>query len=144
MFICIGNEKIIGDSLGPRCGTIIKKCGFENKIIEVIGTKEYPLGYCELYRKKDYINKNVNKKIVIDSALGSSKNVGKVLISKNSFIAGNGINKGLKINAEIILQGIVGNNYDNIEQNKIELAYANEKTVNLVMKKILKILPEIV
>ena len=84
------------------------------------------------------------KKIVIDSALGSSKNVGKVLISKNSFIAGNGINKGLKINADIILQGIVGNNYDNIEQNKIELAYANEKTVNLVMKKILKILPEIV
>ena len=43
MFVCIGTEKIMGDSIGPRIGTIIEKSNFFNKNVEIIGTKENPL-----------------------------------------------------------------------------------------------------
>ena len=106
--------------------------------------KKILFGYCELYKKIEYINNNENKKIVIDSALGSFKNIGKVLVKEKKFIAGNGVNEGLEIKADIILQGIVGKNYNNIEKNKIELDCVNLNTINKVIEKILKILPELV
>lgn len=146
MFICVGNYKIKGDSLGPRIGSFIE----ENKdrmnyIAEVIGTKNNPLGYNRLINLKEYILSNKNKrKIIIDSALGKSENIGQIFISKKCSYIASSINKGTSLEADYIVKGVVGNLYNSSEMNKKELAQVDEKIIQNTMNKIIEILPILV
>ena len=90
LFICIGNSKIIGDSFGPVVGSVLEndKRNIREKFnlnISVIGTIRKPL----LYKKIEKEIRNIDKRrfckiIVVDSALGSKSNIGKVLIGKRN------------------------------------------------------------
>ena len=79
LFICIGNSKIIGDSLGPLVGSIILKNKNQmekNTKIEVLGTITSPLVYSKIETAIEQINKNeYSKIIIIDSALGNKNNI---------------------------------------------------------------------
>ena len=87
LFVCIGNGKIIGDSLGPLIGTVLEKNKrlIQNNVkIDVIGTFENPILY---YNVEEFI-KNIDSQdyseiVIIDSALGSKENIGKVMKENN-------------------------------------------------------------
>lgn len=123
LFLCIGDSNIIGDSLGPLIGSVIQK----NKDIiqadiniEVIGTMELPIGYQMI----NNLIKNVKDNtfiIVIDSALGSENNIGKIVIDESNLCAGQGVNKGKYLKGDITIRGIVGKNHYNIKSNATEL-----------------------
>ena len=85
--------------------------------------------------KKDYITI-----ITIDSALGSNQNIGKILIDNTILYAGNGVNRGEKLIGDISIRGIVGQNYDDVKQNIIELESVSTDLVeNMACKIIFKI-----
>ena len=137
LILCIGDSKLIGDSLGPLIGTFLEK----NKStignnVKILGTLEKPIGYNNLIEMAEHLK--CNKKdyitiITIDSALGSNQNT--------ILYAGNGVNRGEKLIGDISIRGIVGQNYDDVKQNIIELESVSTDLVeNMACKIIFKIL----
>ena len=148
LFVCIGNGKIIGDSLGPLIGTVLEKNKrlIQNNVkIDVIGTFENPILY---YNVEEFI-KNIDSQdyseiVIIDSALGSKENIGKVMITPAEILIGVGVNRGRMVKGDIILKGVVGINYNNISRNLIELESVEAKQVEKIASKMLDILYSII
>lgn len=148
LFVCIGNGKIIGDSLGPLIGTVLEKNKrlIQNNVnIEVIGTFENPILY---YNVEEFI-KNIDSQdyseiVIIDSALGSKENIGKVMITPAEILIGVGVNRGRMVKGDIILKGVVGINYNNIGRNLIELESVEAKQVEKIADKMLDIIYSII
>ncbi len=148
LFVCIGNGKIIGDSLGPLIGTVLEKNKrlIQNNVnIEVIGTFENPILY---YNVEEFI-KNIDSQdyseiVIIDSALGSKENIGKVMITPAEILIGVGVNRGRMVKGDIILKGVVGINYNNISRNLIELESVEAKQVENIADKMLDIIYSII
>ena len=148
LFVCIGNGKIIGDSLGPLIGTVLEKNKrlIQNNVkIDVIGTFENPILY---YNVKEFI-KNIDSQdyseiVIIDSALGSKENIGKVMITPAEILIGVGVNRGRMVKGDIILKGVVGINYNNISRNLIELESVEAKQVEKIASKMLDIIYSII
>lgn len=148
LFICIGNSKIIGDSLGPLVGSIILKNKNQiekNTKIEVLGTITSPLVYSKIETAIEQINKNeYSKIIIIDSALGNKNNIGEVSINTSNINVGKSINKGRLITGDIIIKGIVAQNYHNVEKNKEALNKVTLEEIESISKKVLKIIYSII
>lgn len=148
LFVCIGNGKIIGDSLGPLIGTVLEKNKrlIQNNVnIEVIGTFENPILY---YNVEEFI-KNIDSQdyseiVIIDSALGSKESIGKVMITPAEILIGVGVNRGRMVKGDIILKGVVGINYNNISRNLIELENVEAKQVEKIADKMLDIIYSII
>lgn len=148
LFVCIGNGKIIGDSLGPLIGTVLEKNKrlIQNNVkIDVIGTFENPILY---YNVEEFI-KNIDSQdyseiVIIDSALGSKENIGKVMITPAEILIGVGVNRGRMVKGDIILKGVVGINYNNISRNLIELESIEAKQVENIAGKMLDIIYSII
>lgn len=148
LFVCIGNGKIIGDSLGPLIGTVLEKNKrlIQNNVkIDVIGTFENPILY---YNVEEFI-KNIDSQdyseiVIIDSALGSKENIGKVVITPAEILIGVGVNRGRMVKGDIILKGVVGINYNNISRNLIELESVEAKQVEKIASKMLDIIYSII
>ena len=148
LFVCIGNGKIIGDSLGPLIGTVLEKNKrlIQNNVkIDVIGTFENPILY---YNVEEFI-KNIDSQdyseiVIIDSALGSKENIGKVMIAPAEILIGVGVNRGRMVKGDIILKGVVGINYNNISRNLIELESVEAKQVENIASKMLDIIYSII
>lgn len=148
LFVCIGNGKIIGDSLGPLIGTVLEKNKrlIQNNVnIDVIGTFENPILY---YNVEEFI-KNIDSQdyseiVIIDSALGSKENIGKVMITPTEILIGVGVNRGRMVKGDIILKGVVGINYNNISRNLIELESVEAKQVENIAGKMLDIIYSII
>lgn len=148
LFVCIGNGKIIGDSLGPLIGTVLEKNKrlIQNNVkIDVIGTFENPILY---YNVEEFI-KNIDSQdyseiVIIDSALGSKENIGKVMITPAEILIGVGVNRGRMVKGDIILKGVVGINYNNISRNLIELESVEANQVEKIASKMLDIIYSII
>ena len=148
LFVCIGNGKIIGDSLGPLIGTVLEKNKrlIQNNVnIEVIGTFENPILY---YNVEEFI-KNIDSQdyseiVIIDSALGSKENIGKVMITPAEILIGVGVNRGRMVNGDIILIGVVGIIYNTISRYLIELDSVEAKQVEKIASKMLDIIYSII
>lgn len=148
LFICIGNSKIIGDSLGPLVGSVLlknKSYMEKSSKIDVLGTITSPLVYSKIETEVKKINKNCYSKIIIiDSALGNKNNIGEVSINTSNINVGKGINKGRLISGDIIIKGIVAQNYYDIEKNKEALDNVTLEQIENVSKKVLKIIYSII
>lgn len=145
LFICIGNSNIIGDSLGPLVGSFFQS--YKNNLlnyynIEIQGTMENPVGYKKINEILENIeNKEYTKIIIIDSALGDEKNIGKILFNSSYLYAGSGVNYGKKLMGDIVIRGIVGKNHNNTKENIKELTNVN---INIVEETALKTITTII
>ena len=140
VFICIGNSNIIGDCLGPLIGSYIIqniKDFNKKKLIEVVGTMENPIGYNNL-DFLEYVKEKNNVYIVIDSALGNKKYIGKIIINSKVLYAGKGLNKNFIIYGDYIIKGIVGNNFNNKILNLKELYNVQKSQIEEIANKIIK------
>lgn len=142
LFLCIGNSNIIGDSLGPLIGSFLqshKKNICNNAKIDVLGTLSDPIGYKNITNsfENKILRKEYSKIVVIDSALGTEKNIGKILINNSKLCAGNGVNIGKNLYGDVSIKGIVGKNHNNIELNILELNNISPKIIDILANKIL-------
>ena len=103
--VCIGTDAVVGDSLGPLVGSMLKD-SLGGKTY-VFGTVECPItaqevGYIAEFVKNVYPDVPI---LAIDAALGHREEIGCVKVSKRPIKPGLGVDKNL---AEIGTASIIG------------------------------------
>lgn len=123
VFLCVGSDKFICDSLAPIVGEFLTKKYNINAY--VYGGLDYNINASNLNLAINYIETEHPRSqiILIDATLGD--NVGKVIVSNGSFA---GLGKILPIRkyGDFSILGVVGNKGRNFELNSTRL--------NLVVK----------
>ena len=115
IFVCIGCEKIVGDSFGPMVGGNLKNLSFDDNIkIEVIGSKENVVNYNNIDKKLKEISKKYTNSciVLIDSALSKKENIGKIVVTNRNMQIGSALNKNKHIYGDISIKAVVGQNYN--------------------------------
>ena len=115
VFLCIGTDRMTGDSFGPLVGTKLKQQFEKNNIwnINVYGTLEENVSYKNITYFMDLINKRHYNSLVIaiDSALSSKENIGKVFIEEQKLELGKSLNKKKIEIGDVSIKAVVGKNY---------------------------------
>lgn len=106
VFLCIGSDRYIGDSLGPLIGSLILEKGFSHP---VYGTLEEPIHAFNLKIALKEIYKKFENPILIsiDASLGEKEQVGSVLFQDGPLIPGKALEKMLPEVGDYHFQGIV-------------------------------------
>lgn len=107
VYMCIGTEKVFSDSLGPRVGTLLN---------EKMSTPAFVYGLCEQNITAENLLYSYNfikalhpdsQIVVIDAAVGSADQIGKVQISDGGILPGAATNKNLPSVGDVGIVGIV-------------------------------------
>lgn len=108
VFVCIGSDRVTGDSLGPMIGTWIQ--AQFNKGISVYGTLEMPIHALNLSETLTAIKSQHPDEVLIaiDASLGTRNHQGYITIGRGSLLPGAGVNKQLDAVGDIFITGIVG------------------------------------
>lgn len=107
VFVCIGTEKVFADSLGPRVGSLLNaqmsKPYFVYGLCNQNITAEN-LVYCHDFIKKMHPQSQL---VVVDAAVGTTEQIGKIQISQGGIVPGAATNKNLPSIGDISIVGIV-------------------------------------
>ena len=107
IFMCIGTEKVFSDSLGPRVGSLLN----ENMLFPsfVYGLREQNITAENLMYSYNFIKAlHPNSPIVvIDAAVGSVEQIGKIQLSEGGILPGAATNKNLPSIGDVSIIGIV-------------------------------------
>ena len=92
VFLCIGSDRYVGDSLGPLVGTMLKE---KHLPFHVYGTLEDPVHGFNLNSILKKINKNKRKPVIIgiDASLGKRDHVGYIMFKEGPLIPGTALKK---------------------------------------------------
>lgn len=112
VFVCVGSDLVLGDSLGPLCGTLIKNSfakTLNSPFCYVYGTLNMPVTAKEVNYVKNYIKKThpSSPVLVIDAAVGKIDDVGLIRVIGGGIKPGLGVNKNLSEIGDVSIIGIV-------------------------------------
>ena len=132
IFVCIGTDATIGDSLGPICGTFL-----ENRMKEefVYGTLQKTVTAKEIKTIKTFVSKvhPFSKVLVIDAAVGKFEDVGYIKLCDAPIKPGLGANKDLPEIGDISIISIIGehtkDNYDFMNLTRLSSVYYIAKII---------------
>ena len=134
IFLCIGTDKIIGDSFGPLVGYKLKKM-FQNKEnIEVIGTFDNIISMQNISNIINNIYSSFEEPFVIaiDAALSNKNETGKIIVSRKSMNIGGSFNKSSIHVGNMSIKGIVSKDLKNpkynfklLQNTKLRINYEN-------------------
>ena len=107
VFLCIGSDRITGDSLGPYVGYNLSGCRLPGTAL--YGTLESPVHAMNLSSTLTDIYQNHKSPLVIaiDASLGTKKHLGFVTIGNGKLYPGAGVHKQLPAAGDIFITGIV-------------------------------------
>lgn len=131
--ICIGSDLVIGDSLGPLVGSMLREQGYSSFLY---GNLQTTVTAKELPKIKSFVDKiNPNyKKLVIDAAVGNKEEIGTIKIRKGSIHPGSGANKFLSPIGDVSILGIVSERsivgYSVHDLTRLKLVYSMAKTIS--------------
>ena len=110
VFLCIGSDRVTGDSLGPIIGSRLSSLLPE--YFSIYGTLERPVHALNLSDTLHSIYKNHPDRLLIavDASLGTQKLQGYVTVAHGSLSPGAGVNKTLESAGDISITGIVNIN----------------------------------
>ncbi|WHY00141.1 spore protease YyaC [Neobacillus sp. DY30] len=94
IFLCIGSDRSVGDSLGPLVGTMLK----ENQVpYRIYGTLEKPVHAFNLKETLKEIKKEFKKPLIfsVDASLGDQNQVGYVFLKEGPLVPGKALKKVL-------------------------------------------------
>lgn len=126
IFVCIGSDLVLGDSLGPLVGTFLKNMNIRSY---VYGTLNFPITakeveYARVYLKQMHPNANI---IAIDAAIGKDEDVGLIRIFDKGLKPGLGVDKNLGIVGDLSIIGVVASksikNYNLFNLTRLNLIY---------------------
>ncbi len=135
-FICVGTDKVVGDAVGPLVGSNLKKYIDKNNIrnIKVIGDLDNPLTNSNIKKVKNL--KGI--KILIDSAISDSYNVGDIIVEEKSNKLSSAFFEEKNINYDISIKAVVIKNNFNSTLNLIRLQNVSIKTIIKMSEKLTK------
>ena len=107
VFVCIGSDRITGDSLGPLVGHQLSRYHWKN--IYVYGTLNEPVHALNLETTLEQIKERHPSAlyIAVDASLGSQKHVGFISVGTGSICPGAGVHKSLPPVGDIFITGIL-------------------------------------
>jgi len=107
VFLCIGTDRSTGDSLGPLVGD--KLTFLTRNKISLYGNLESPVHAKNLSSTLVKIKKIHNNPfiIAIDACLGSSQNIGNIIIESKPIFPGAAVHKNLPPIGDLSITGIV-------------------------------------
>ena len=132
VFICIGSDLVLGDSLGPLVGTFLKS---KNVQSYVYGTLNYPITAKEVEYAGKYLKQMHPDciSIAIDAAIGNADDVGLVRVLNKGLKPGLGVDKNLNVIGDVSIVGIVAGkslqNYNLFNLTRLNLIYKMAQTV---------------
>lgn len=121
IFLCIGTDKIIGDSFGPVVGHFLTK----DENIIIYGNLMDTVNANNLYKVNEEIrNKYINPYVVvIDSAISNKELINKIVIGSGSINPGSALNKDLMEIGDMYINAVVGeiskNNFEELKKVKL-------------------------
>jgi putative sporulation protein YyaC len=130
LFVCIGSDLSIGDSLGPIIGTELENLGFD-----VIGTLTNPLHGINLKaRLAAELAGNQKTKIAIDACIGEKKAVGSFEVREGPIHPGKGLGKKLMKVGDYSIAGIVSaaSPFDFFHDQAIHLGFVIDMAKQMV------------
>ena len=105
VFLCIGSEKVIGDSLGPMVGSkLLEQCG--GFVYGILGKNVNALNLKYASEFIRAVHRNCCL-VVVDSAVGEISEVGTVQIYKGGLMPGAATNKNLPKIGDVSILGVV-------------------------------------
>lgn len=106
VILCIGTDRMIGDSLGPMTGTLLLQHASHN--LPVYGTLQEPVHALNLPDKLSEIKKKHPDCTIlaVDASLGSLCEIGTVYVRPGSLRPGAGVSKHLPSAGNISITGI--------------------------------------
>lgn len=107
VFVCIGTDRMTGDSLGPLLGYKLKH--IENEYIKVIGTLKEPIHAQNMSEYLTMIEENFKDWLVIaiDASIGRSDHIGMASVSTTPLFPGKGVGKELEAVGDVSITGII-------------------------------------
>lgn len=123
VLICVGSDLVLGDSLGPLVGTLLKEKGVDAYIY---GTLNTPVTAKEISTAKTQITKTHPNSITvaIDAAVGDPADVGIIRVVNQGLKPGLGVNKNLDTLGNVSIIGVVASRSDN-NYNLFNLTHLN-------------------
>lgn len=106
IFLCVGSDRSVGDSLGPLVGSMLQ----ENEVpYRIYGTLEEPVHAFNLERTIKVIKKQFRQPFIIsiDAGLGEKEQVGAVLLKEGPLLPGQALKKMLPAVGDYHITGIV-------------------------------------
>ena len=110
VFMCVGSDKVVGDSLAPIVGEYLTK---KHKIkAYVYGNLKNPITALNVKSAYDLIKiKHPKSKIIIiDATLSSEENISFVKLENNGILPAGFFNKQCCLMGDISILGVVGSN----------------------------------
>ena len=132
IFVCIGSDLVLGDSLGPLVGTLLRN---KNMSSYVYGTLNFPITAKEVEYARTYLKQmHPNSVIVaIDAAIGCQDDVGLIKIADKGLKPGLGVDKKLGTVGDLSIVGIVAGkslqNYNLYNLTRLSLVYKMAQTI---------------
>lgn len=143
IFVCIGSNKMVGDSLGPIIGEILYR-NLKDENIKVLGNLSHNINSKNINQTLKYVEKQYEKPYVIsiDSALSNSIEPGNVFILKKGLVAGSALKKKSMEVGNICIKAIVGKDEKNCIKNYYNLKNTDYKLILKFSKNISNIILE--
>lgn len=106
IIVCIGSDLVLGDSLGPLVGTMLKKMDLGTYIY---GTLNHPITAKEIEHVKTHLKilHPYSVVIAIDAAVGAENDVGLLRFMDKGLKPGLGVNKNLCAIGDASIIGVV-------------------------------------
>lgn len=126
IFVCVGSDLVLGDSLGPLVGTLLKNKGVKSY---VYGTLNFPITAKEVEYARTYLKQMHPSSIIIaiDAAIGTADDVGLIRVLNKGLKPGLGVNKNLGTVGDNSIIGIVASkslqNYNLFNMTRLNLIY---------------------
>lgn len=140
LFVCVGSDLVLGDSLGPLIGTMLTK---RNVNAYIYGTLNSPITAKEILCAKTHLKMlHPNAFIIaIDAAVGNSEDVGIIKVSNRGLKPGLGVDKNLGVIGDCSIIGVVAGkslqNYNLFNLTRLNLIYKMAETITSGVEKFL-------
>ena len=136
VFVCIGTNKLISDSFGPRVGEKLKSTFEEMPNVMVFGTMQEPIHFNNAEKILETLKKleNTNKIILIDSAISKKQEIGSTYIKKGGIELGKAYGKSLYFPAYLSIKTVVANKVMAQNLNKIQIDLLAQKIANRIVQ----------
>lgn len=145
IFICIGSDLVLGDSLGPLVGTFLKNKNIQSYIY---GTLNFPITAKEVEYARTYLKQMHPSSIAIaiDAAVGTADDVGLVRVLNKGIKPGLGVNKNLGTVGDLGIVGIVAGkslqNHNLFNLTRLNLIYKMAEKISNGIERYIKYLNE--
>lgn len=135
VFVCVGTNRLIVDSFGPRVGNFLSSYFQKEANITVFGTMKAPVHFQNAFKfinkLKDYSNRKI---VLIDSAFGNEQRIGNTYVGLGGIEIGKAFGKSMYFPADANIKTVVANKNKVPKWNESQIESLANQVANEIVK----------